>query len=261
MKNQNFLTASITLLFILLWMPMGQYEFLVHHWMKIGTYSIPFIGIGLFAFREKELSPKSNLRFLALLMLVAYIIHQFEEHWVDIYGNVYAFYTFNNNFILTNLGEPDSAIKPLTRESIFIINTSLVWLIGILAILRSPKHLFPFFAMAGIIVVNGFVHIIAGIATQVYNPGLLTSIVIFIPLYFWLTTKLRHLTENYKKLVLGGLIWAILAHVIMVAGLLAANWFKIIPEYIYRAILIGWSILPIAVFRNHKKENVLQQGV
>ena len=253
MKNQNLLTACITLLFVMLWVPLGQYDFLVNHWMKIGTYSIPFIGIGLFAFSEKELSPKSNLRFLALLMLVAYIIHQFEEHWVDIYGNAYAFYSFNNNFILSNLGEPNSAIKPLTRESIFVINTALVWLIGILAILRSPRHLFPFFAMAGIIVVNGFVHIMAGIATQVYNPGLLTSIVIFIPLYFWLTTKLRHSIENFRKLVLRGLIWAILGHILMVAGLLAANWFNLIPEYLYWIMLIAWSILPIVVFSKSKK--------
>jgi len=182
-----------------------------------------------------------------------YIIHQFEEHWLDIYGNVYAFYTFNNEFLLNRLGEPNSIIKPLTRESIFVINTSLVWLIGLLAILKSPKHLFPFFSMAGIIVINGFVHVIAGLTTLAYNPGVVTSLVLFIPLYFWIIIKTRNSTETFKVLVFGGLIWAFLAHVIMVAGLLAANWFRVIPETLYWAILVGWSVLPIAIFPNNKK--------
>ena len=261
MKNDKYFFINIILLFLMLWLPLGQYDFLINHWMKIGTYSIPFLFVGLFAFREKELSKSSNYRFLALLMLVAYIIHQFEEHWIDIYGNIYAFYASNNAFILDRLGEPNSSIMPLTKESIFVINTSLVWLIGLLAILRSPKHLFPFFSMAGIIVINGFVHVMGSLITQAYNPGVLTSVLIFIPLYFWLLRKVQKSTENFKLLVIGGLIWAFLAHVIMVAGLLAANWFQIIPEYLYWVILVAWSILPIEIFRNNKTENVLQQGV
>ena len=66
-----------------------------------------------------------------------------------------------------------------------MINTSLVWLVGVLAIWRSPKHLFPLIAMASIIVVNGIVHLLAGVVKFQYNPGLLTSIIIFIPLYTW----------------------------------------------------------------------------
>ena len=115
--------------------------------------------------------------------------------------------------------------------------------------------------MAGIIVINGFVHVMGSLITQAYNPGVLTSVLIFIPLYFWLLRKVQKSTENFKLLVIGGLIWAFLAHVIMVAGLLAANWFQIIPEYLYWVILVAWSILPIEIFRNNKTENVLQQGV
>ncbi|MEM1094993.1 MAG: HXXEE domain-containing protein [Bacteroidota bacterium] len=250
MKNGPLLIGSIGILFAMLWLPLGQQDFLVEHWMKIGTYAIPFIGIGIFAFREKEVSWTSDLRAVALIMLAGYIIHQFEEHWIDIFGNTYAFYTFNNNFILTNLGQPNSATKPLTKESIFVINTSLVWLIGALAILRSPQHLFPFFAMAGIIVVNGVVHVLAGLATQAYNPGLVTSLVIFIPLYVWIVKTFRTSTPHFKVLVWGGLIWALLAHVIMVGGLLAANWFNVIPEYVYWLALILWSVLPLGMLRN-----------
>ena len=251
MKNNNLLIASIILLFSMLWLPMGQYEFLVDHWMEIGIYAIPFVGMGLFAFKERsEEISNHNYRLIAVVMLIAYIIHQFEEHWIDLYGYTYAFYTFNNNFILSNLGEPNSMVKPLTKESIFVINTSLVWLIGSSAILRSPKKLFPFFSMAGIIVINGFVHILAAIATQSYNPGLLTSVVVFIPIYFWIIKKTLNVHNTIRPLIFGGLIWAILAHIIMVAGLLASNWFNFFPEYIYWTLLIIWSILPVFMFRS-----------
>lgn len=249
--RNRYLFASIGLLFLLLWMPMGQHDFLVNHWMKIGVYAIPFLGMGIFAFRINGESDKfyEDFRFLGVAMLVIYIAHQFEEHWIDLYGNTYAFHSFNNNFILDKLGEPSSTIQPLTKESVFVINTSLVWLTGLLAIAKSPRHLFPFFAMAGIIVVNGLVHSVAALVTLSYNPGLLSAVVIFLPFYFWILGRSRALRINCKKLITGGLIWAFLAHVIMVGGLLLANWFHIIAEPLYWCVLIFWSVLPIFVMR------------
>lgn len=253
MNDNQLLIASIVFLFLMLWLPIGQHSFLIDHWMKIGTYAIPFIGIGIFAFNSKtgDLSLTSNLRLLAVIMLIAYILHQFEEHWIDLFGNYYAFYTFNNNFILDRLGQPDASVKPLTKQSIFVINTSLVWLVGILAILRSPKHIFPSIAMASIVLVNGVVHILAAVVYFQYNPGLLTSVFLFFPLYFWIIKQLRNHISNYTAQLVSGLIWAFLAHVIMVAGLLLANWFKMIPEYLYWFALVSWSIVPVTIFRKN----------
>ncbi|MEL6557080.1 MAG: HXXEE domain-containing protein [Bacteroidota bacterium] len=228
--------------------------------MKLGMYAVPFMLAGIFLVNQSSTFGATirNYRFLGLLMLIAYIIHQFEEHWIDVFGNYYAFYDFNNSFILENLGEPDSLNKPLTRESIFIINTSLVWLVGFLAILASPKHLFPLIAMASIILVNGVVHILAAIATLKYNPGLLTSIVIFIPIYIWFT---RFILQKHVpvKLISFGIIWAFLAHVIMVAGLLMANWYHLISELVYFVALIIWSILPVELFRRTDQSSKLNQ--
>jgi len=44
-----------------------------------------------------------DYRFIGMIMLIAYIVHQYEEHWIDLFGNYYAFYIFNNEFILGNL--------------------------------------------------------------------------------------------------------------------------------------------------------------
>ncbi len=251
MRDSRLVFGSTLLLFGMLWLPLGQYDFLIDHWMKIGTYAVPFLLIGVFSFSTRDHSKNriQQFRFIGVLLLIAYIIHQFEEHWVDLYGNYYAFYDFNNDFIRSNLGASDSTVIPLTKEAIFMINTSLVWLVGALAIWFSPRNRFPLIAMGSIIVVNGFVHILAGLIKLQYNPGLVTSIIIFLPLYFWFVNYLLKRSKSYKPQILGGLAWAFLAHVIMVAGLLMANWFHLFPELVYFIVLIIWSILPVFLFR------------
>ncbi|MEM6768308.1 MAG: HXXEE domain-containing protein [Bacteroidota bacterium] len=251
MQPNNALTSiSIILLFAMLWLPLGQYDFLLDHWMKVGTYAVPFLLMGAFAIWEekKDKSTFSKYRMLSILMLIIYIIHQFEEHWIDIFGNTYAFYTFNNQFILSALGEAESSTWPLTKGSIFIINTALVWLVGCISILKSPKNLFPYYCMAAIIFINGIVHILAGAVNVQYNPGLLTSLILFVPFYLFVLKKTKRDTSYHRKLMRMGLLWAFLAHVIMVGGLLAANWFHVIPETVYFVLLILWSILPAFLF-------------
>ncbi|MEL6916825.1 MAG: HXXEE domain-containing protein [Bacteroidota bacterium] len=218
--------------------------------MKVGTYGIPFLLIGLYSFLEKKTvkDQLKNFRFISVLMLCTYILHQFEEHWIDIYGNYYAFYTFNNDLIRSALGESDMMINPLTKESVYVINTSLVWLVGFLAIWRSPKHLFPLFAMGGIILVNAFVHIVAGMLKWTYNPGLLTSILVFVPVYIWFAMYIHRRYPAYKKQLIFGILWAFLAHIIMVTGIMAANYFYLIPELLYFIVLVLWSLLPVWVF-------------
>ncbi len=251
MRNSTALFLIIIFLFAILWLPLGQYDFLIDHWMKIGTYAIPFLLIGAFSFyRIEEGYIGNNLKFLSFIFLIAYIIHQFEEHWIDVMGNYYAFYTYNNNLILSVLNAPNDIVKPLSKESVFMINTSLVWLVGSIAIWRSPKHVFPLLAMASITVVNGVVHTLAGIITLSYNPGLLTSVLIFIPLYFYLLRRLKQQVKVPSIQLLIGIIWALLGHVIMVIGLILANYYNLFPELLYFVILVIWSLVPIGLFRN-----------
>ena len=254
MKLDYLLLTSVLLLFAMLWLPLGQYDFLLDHWMKIGTYAVPFLLMGTYSFVQNSPSKPhfTNIRFISILLLIAYILHQYEEHWIDLFGNYYAFYHFNNSFILNALGATDDSVKPLTPASSFVINTSLVWLEGAMAIVRSPQHLFPAIAMASITVFNGAVHILAAVANWQYNPGLVTSIVIFIPLYYWLVRSILAASAVAKKQLIVGMIWAFLAHVIMVAGLLMANWFKLFPEMLYFAVLVLWSLVPTFLFRKTK---------
>ncbi|MEM8602960.1 MAG: HXXEE domain-containing protein [Cyanobacteria bacterium P01_H01_bin.121] len=185
---------------------------------------------------------------MSVLLLVAYIIHQFEEHWIDLLGEQYAFYTDVNALILSVLGAQGTEAMPLTPEAIFFINTALVWLVGAIAIWRSPEHLFPALAMASITLVNGVSHIILGVVQQAYNPGLLTAIILFLPLAIAFYYYILNTNSAVKAQIIVSIIWSVLAHVLMVAGLLAANWFNLIPESSYFIALIVWSIIPAFLF-------------
>ena len=254
MSNSKISLAGICLAFFMLWAPLGQYGFLVENWMKLGIYGVPFLLFMFFAARTQETeSILSDVKLMSVLMLVAYIVHQYEEHWIDLLGNQYAFYGYINELILSMLDAQNSSTIPLSPESIFVINTSLVWLVGIIAIWRSPQHLFPSLAMAGITLVNAASHIMAGIVKQSYNPGLLTAIVIFVPLAIAFYRSVTITTPNARIQVKVSIIWAILAHVILFGGLLAANWFRLFPEYVYFATLVIWSILPAFLFNTPAK--------
>ncbi|MEM1067312.1 MAG: HXXEE domain-containing protein [Planctomycetota bacterium] len=235
----------------MLWIPVGQHEFLMQHWMKVGTFMAPFLLMVAFAFRQpSDVRKYPDLALISLMLLVAYIIHQFEEHWIDVFGNHYAFKGYVNSMVLDRLGADAGATGPLSDAGIFVINTSLVWLVGALAIWRSSVHVFPTLCMAAIVLVNAFSHLVVALIDHVYNPGVLTSAILFLPLgltiYVWLVRS-GVASAGY---VFASLLWGILAHVVMIAGMIASGWLKVIPESVYFGLLIGWSILPILLLRS-----------
>lgn len=243
----------------MLWTPLGQYDFLLENWMKIGTYVAPFLLFMFFSSRTEQTdSIFSDVKLMSVFMLIAYIIHQYEEHWIDVLGERYAFYSYVNTLISDLLNAQNQEITLLTPAAIFVINTSLVWLVGIIAIWRSPGHLFPALAMSGIVVVNAVSHIIAGMAQGSYNPGLLTAIVVLLPLGIAFYTRVIRTTPVSKVQVQVSIIWAVVAHLVMFAGLFAANWFQLFSESVYFAILILWSVMPVFLF-NSTSEQTIQQ--
>ena len=237
---------------LMLWVPVGQHSFLIHHWMKLGTFFIPFVLLMTFSWRRTDIRLLDDPKTASALLFAAYLFHQFEEHWIDALGDHYAFYSATNALLNHLLGFKDHPVEILTPEAIFVINTSLVWMVGAIAIWCSPTLLFPSLALAGITFINAVVHIISGIVMQAYNPGLLTAIFIFVPLagsYYLQTFKRLPHVGNLIKLSLS---WAILAHGLMVGGILLTERFTSIPQTAYLAVLILWSLLPALalVFRS-----------
>jgi hypothetical protein len=110
---------------------------------------------------------------LVYLQLPLYMIHQFEEHDQD------RFRKFANQF----LGGGREAFTP---TAIFVINSAGVWGIDLLAL-----YLACFVDLKwGLIAIylpllNGLSHIIVTVAIRRYNPGLWTSLVLFLPVGIW----------------------------------------------------------------------------
>lgn len=238
--NTTFSAGALLILaFSMLWVPLGQHAFLYAHWMKVGTFMLPFVLFAGLSFSNQR-SLRKDPTFLSLLLLAAYIIHQFEEHWIDATGAVYAFQGSVNALLHTVTGAPQEQLGPLTIEAVFVINTSLVWLVGALAIWQGRARPFAVLGMVAIVLVNAVSHIMAGLLFWRYNPGLLTSVMLFLPAAI---TVYRMLPVS-RASIAWSILWAIIAHVIMVLGMLASTWWGMISPLTYYAILVVWSAIP-----------------
>jgi len=107
---------------------------------------------------------------LVYLGLPVYMLHQLEEHDGD------RFRRFFNAML-----QPGR--RGLTVADVFVINVIGVWAMFAAAILAAAFAdpgwgLLVAYALLG----NGIVHVAAGIALRKYNPGLVTAVVLFLPL-------------------------------------------------------------------------------
>ncbi len=97
------------------------------------------------------------------------MLHQIEEHWRD------RFRVFVNQRVFGGL-------EALTPALVFWINVPVVWGLNLGALLGAMFGRFDVALIAVyMMLVNAFVHVL-GIIRFGYNPGLFTSLVIFIPL-------------------------------------------------------------------------------
>ncbi|MEM1052822.1 MAG: hypothetical protein AAGI28_12080 [Pseudomonadota bacterium] len=91
MRLKSLAGTLLALGFALLWLPLGQHGLLYENWMKLGTLMFPFLAFAAFSFgsgrvSEGPISPQA----IALMLLGTYIIQQFEEHCIDVFGNTFA---------------------------------------------------------------------------------------------------------------------------------------------------------------------------
>lgn len=106
---------------------------------------------------------------LVYLQLPIYMLHQYEEHTGD------RFRLWVNNMI----GHGRDVLTPIAT---FWINSLLVWLLDLVALYLAcfvdlSLGLIAFYLP----MLNAFGHIVPAILKRQYNPGLVTSIVVFLP--------------------------------------------------------------------------------
>jgi hypothetical protein len=103
------------------------------------------------------------------LMLPVYMLHQYEEHDAD------RFRLFTNRHMA-------GGREVLTPLAVFVINVPGVWGVIVLSFglawtVRPGLGLIAVY----LVLVNAAVHVAAGLGLRRYNPGLVTAVVLFIP--------------------------------------------------------------------------------
>lgn len=109
----------------------------------------------------------------ALLMIFAllpvYMFHQVEEHYQD------RFRRWVNE-------EMFGGAEALTPAAVLVINIPGVWGVGLVSLYAASFIGIGWgLTMVYLVLVNAVIHILSGLASRRYNPGLWTSIALFLP--------------------------------------------------------------------------------
>lgn len=113
-------------------------------------------------------------------LLIIYMVHQIEEHlWPGgfrQFANAHVFRSGNDDW-------------PVTEGGVALVNVGYVWLPLLLATLFPGPLRWLGLAFVGLTLVNALTHIVTSIRFRVYNPGLITSIVLFLPFTVWMLAR------------------------------------------------------------------------
>jgi len=151
-------------------------------WIGLGLAAMLLLGLTVGDMRGDRAVPRSrDMVWLAWAATAAYLLHQFEEHGIDARGAPYAF----RGMLCTRFGFADAAACPIPDSFITAVNIPVVWLAGPIAALlgrRRPAIALSYFSVPA---VNALAHIGPALAAGEYNPGLLTAVLLFVPLSLW----------------------------------------------------------------------------
>jgi hypothetical protein len=175
---------------------------------------------------NRTVSRWQDLVWLAWAGTLAYLMHQFEEHGVDAHGHAYAF----RGFMCATLGFADAHLCPVPTSFITAVNIAAVWLAGPAAALlgrRWPLIALSFFSIP---FVNLFGHLAPALIEGAYNPGVVTSIVLFLPLSLW---AFRVALGRYRlgwRAVAATVLAGVVLHAVMIGSLEAfiAGWIGVV---------------------------------
>ncbi len=144
----------------------------------------------------------------AFFCLPAYMLHQYEEHDND------RFRIFMNRILA---GGRDA----LTLPAVFIINVPGVW--GVIALsLWLASRVNPGLALIAVYLplVNAVIHSAHAVITRSYNPGLVSAIVLFLPVCGWCLLTIQRSGYGTPAMHAIGVGSALAIHLIIVVCVL-----------------------------------------
>jgi len=159
-----------------------------------------------------EISRWRDLVWLSWVATAVYLLHNVEEYGIDLLGRTYAFPT-TSCAMFGKLPYPDCPVPPLFFVS---VNVPMFWFVGPIAALLSRRHPLVGLTLYGVIFINAVGHIVSGLVTGTfYNPGLLTALLLFLPLSVWVAYALFGRNGLSYKALTFLIAWGIVAHAIL----------------------------------------------
>ncbi|RLD09167.1 MAG: hypothetical protein DRI56_04710 [Chloroflexota bacterium] len=149
------------------------YNWLKKEWAKVGVILSIFLFVVLFVIVRQY----DFVIFILLLQTPLYMLHQTEE---------YIFPGEFGKFFNTKIFNLETEDKPLDENFIFFVNVILIWIVlPIFALLSTQNYQYglwiPYFSFFA-----GIAHVALAIkAKKIYNPGLIVSLLINIPVGLW----------------------------------------------------------------------------
>jgi hypothetical protein len=161
--------------------------FIADSWQKaLPVLAVVGIVLWLALFRS---NPASEQAIFAAL-LVIYMLHQIEEHlWPG------GFRQFTNAHVF----ESGRDNWPVDAGGVALVNIGYVWLpVAAAAVFPSALRWLGL-GWVALTLINAVTHIVTSIRFRCYNPGLVTSIVLFVPFTVWVLVH-----EVSRGLLTGG---------------------------------------------------------
>ena len=136
------------------------------------------------------------------LLFSAYLFHGFEVDGIDLLGREFYFQTH----VLQTRG------IELTAGDIMRMNTVSIYLLFVCAIWGGERYPFAGMAAAGVTLANGLMHSINSIMLVEYNPGLATSLLLFLPGASWYLYRALRVLKINHWLIAGGVAYGLFGH-------------------------------------------------
>jgi hypothetical protein len=179
---------------------------------------------------------------LVCLILPIYMLHQFEEHGYNLLGQRYHFI----DELCAILGYARTDECPANASFIFAVNVGGVWIQGLLAIAYRRRNPMVGACALGTPLVNTLAHIGPALAFGAYNSGLLTAVVLFVPLCGWVLLVLRRAGLFSGRRLAAVIACGGLTHAILAASVLAKGR-GLIGQPLLIALNVSYGVLPLVI--------------
>jgi hypothetical protein len=190
-------------------------NWLYKNWAKLSFLLAIIVTVIIYLF----IKPENIVLFLIWIQIPVYLLHQFEEHIWN------GFKSYINRKVF-NVQRGDF---PLNDKNIFWINIPIIWiLMPIFAGLSSLNIILglwiPYFA-----VLNSLSHLIFSIRNREYNPGLIVSLILGIPIGIYALIILYSYITVPVTISIISILFALLLHLVIFAYI-RMNYKKYIKE-------------------------------